>query len=740
MPKQTCFSWLHCCVCRLLVWYVVLMYSAMVPVVFAGAEVSRGEPPKHQAKNSMQKMSENAQAARHSFARRDSLLAALGKAESTGRKDTATVRLLCTLANLVFLNKPTEAVGYAIRAESMAEAIGDTRGVALALEYVGLSYRTAGLYAESLECFLRMARLATEKNDDKMQVVAMIGVGQAYAGQEYFDRALEHYHQALALMHRTGDSLRGRVLNNIGVVLRDKKRYDSALTVLFTALPYYAQDSLSEEKASGYYAVLYNIASVYERQKNYALAGAYLLRVQRLAERNNDSTTMIYVYRGLGRVEFGEGRYAEAKHFALQALSIARMTGIRVRENETLSLLADIYGKEGDCQTELRYTKESAVVKDSLIGAVTARQSSLVFGKHFRQQATLEEQAKAREQMLIRNFLIGVSLLLVTLAAVMVNRYRLKSRSERELRQVNDEILRQQLLLEEQSKQIEEMNSVLQQSNAKLSEANVNLDVANVEMQAYIQELHRVNGELDAQNERLQELHHEKDELLGIVAHDLKNPLAYIRLSAEMLTRFGKEMVSDERDTRLVHIIRTVDRMTHSITDLLQQNALETGGIAPTIVPVAVHHVLRYIEEEYRERARQKSIELRLVLLDEQLVALADEQMTFSVLENLVSNALKFSPAHSCVEMRAICREYEHSEGLVVRIEISDEGPGLSEKDKVKLFGKFARLSAKPTGGEHSTGLGLSIVKTMVEAMNGRVWCESELGKGATFIVELPKA
>jgi signal transduction histidine kinase len=79
----------------------------------------------------------------------------------------------------------------------------------------------------------------------------------------------------------------------------------------------------------------------------------------------------------------------------------------------------------------------------------------------------------------------------------------------------------------------------------------------------------------------------------------------------------------------------------------------------------------------------------------------------------------------------------QSSEG-VVRVEVQDEGPGLSDEDKKKLFGKFARLSAQPTGGEHSTGLGLSIVKKLVEAMHGRVWCESELGKGATFIVELP--
>jgi signal transduction histidine kinase len=104
------------------------------------------------------------------------------------------------------------------------------------------------------------------------------------------------------------------------------------------------------------------------------------------------------------------------------------------------------------------------------------------------------------------------------------------------------------------------------------------------------------------------------------------------------------------------------------------------------------------------------------------------------VLENLVSNAVKYSPPGNAIFVRL----KKHTQG--VRIEVQDQGPGLSAEDQKKLFGKFARLSAKPTGGEYSTGLGLSIVKKMVEAMNGKVWCEGELGQGATFIVEFPTA
>ena len=108
--------------------------------------------------------------------------------------------------------------------------------------------------------------------------------------------------------------------------------------------------------------------------------------------------------------------------------------------------------------------------------------------------------------------------------------------------------------------------------------------------------------------------------------------------------------------------------------------------------------------------------------------------MAQQVIENLVSNAVKYSPPGKAI------RVHVHRDTALARCEVQDEGPGLSESDKARLFGTFARLSALPTGGEQSTGLGLSIVKKLVESMKGRVWCESELGKGATFIIEFPDA
>src|SRR5690606_20865488 len=110
-----------------------------------------------------------------------------------------------------------------------------------------------------------------------------------------------------------------------------------------------------------------------------------------------------------------------------------------------------------------------------------------------------------------------------------------------------------------------------------------------------------------------------------------------------------------------------------------------------------------------------------------------DQFYTKHIFENLISNAIKFSPVGKNVYVHL----YYEDEKL--KVEIKDEGPGISPEDMKKIFRKYQKLSARPTAGERSTGLGLSIVKKYVDLMNGKVWCKSTLGQGSTFIVEFNK-
>jgi len=239
------------------------------------------------------------------------------------------------------------------------------------------------------------------------------------------------------------------------------------------------------------------------------------------------------------------------------------------------------------------------------------------------------------------------------------------------------------------------------------------------------------NAELAEALARLAELNNEKNEMMGILAHDLKNPLTAIQMASSMLS---EPEALDHTETRNFAgvINNSSQRMMELIKNLLDVNQIERGGRTFDSKPFNIAFLAQAAVGDYKTRAEAK--QLTLEYSSEAVInALADEAATMQVLDNLVSNAVKYSPHGTTIYVRV-----QATSAGMARVEVQDEGPGLSAEDMSKLFGKFARLTAQPTGGEHSTGLGLSIVKKMVEAMHGTVWCESEIGKGATFIVELP--
>ncbi|MFT5619413.1 MAG: two-component system sensor histidine kinase/response regulator [Arenicella sp.] len=186
---------------------------------------------------------------------------------------------------------------------------------------------------------------------------------------------------------------------------------------------------------------------------------------------------------------------------------------------------------------------------------------------------------------------------------------------------------------------------------------------------------------------------------------------------------------SEEQNQLIKMVTTATDRLSQMVTGLLDINAIESGNVTMVLEKVELSAILRELEKEFSETAKKKQINLsatKPVLC----FANVDKSRIYQVFENLVSNAIKFSPKSGNVSLSL------ETENGKVCFSVRDSGPGLSDEDKSKLFNKFQKLSAQPTDGEHSTGLGLSIVKRFSEAMNGEVWCESEWGNGATFFVE----
>jgi len=238
--------------------------------------------------------------------------------------------------------------------------------------------------------------------------------------------------------------------------------------------------------------------------------------------------------------------------------------------------------------------------------------------------------------------------------------------------------------------------------------------------------------ELELKNQQLMQLNQDKNEFLSIAAHDLKNPLATIQTLANMI-KTSLHQLTQEQLIRFAHLIEiSSEKMFLLIKNLLDVNTIESGHIHLSPELFDLCHLVHTLVEDYRERARVKNITLHMHCIEGKYAVFADPVATTQALENILSNSIKFSPPGKHVYIR-LTRDHR-----MIRCEIEDQGPGLSAADQAKLFGKFARLTPRPTHNEHSTGLGLFIVKRLVEAMKGQIWCQSELGQGCVFIVSLP--
>jgi signal transduction histidine kinase len=235
---------------------------------------------------------------------------------------------------------------------------------------------------------------------------------------------------------------------------------------------------------------------------------------------------------------------------------------------------------------------------------------------------------------------------------------------------------------------------------------------------------------LAASNQHLLNLNNEKNELMGIAAHDLRNPLTVILGNAELMATVKDPgiLARLSQNTRAVAI-----RMRDLVTNLLDVNAIEQGKFVVRQECCDIRALIDLSLEQNQLAATKKQIAFR-VGISEGLWATADRAAVLQILDNLISNALKYSPPNTTVHVHAL------PEKEAIIINVRDEGPGISEADQKKLFQKFTRLTARPTGGESSTGLGLAIVKKLAEAMSGSIQCLSTLGSGSTFALRLPVA
>lgn len=610
----------------------------------------------------------------------DSLLVLLRTVRQKGANDTLSLLAVCRAIQDLALVKPDTTILYGQGIVSTSEQIHFDLGVIRGCRSLCLAYFIKGRYEEAFQAGLRSVKLAEQLNFSREKALS-----EAHLALVYY--ALGNYAESAKLSSDAQKIMREQVQNT---------RADSLMLMEVDILSIYPFADAGREAESIRYG-REGIALARRLQERYwtwvgvGILADYAASVENTEEairlsreslteaRKHGATYFQSLFlRNIGLMESSRGRYEQAIRYYLESIDLGLREGMRMELPNVYDELATAYSEIDDIEKAFYWEQRSKQLQDSVYtekGALQIAQMRTHYEteKIENQVQSLQSQEQARKT-LIYAVSGGLVLSAIALAATVVA-YRRKRKSEEALQEKNEEFL--------------------------------------------------------SLNKQLRALNAEKDEFMGIAAHDLRNPIGGIRSLAMLLE--GAQHLAPEKVQSVGGMVRTSsDAMLTLIGNLLNVNELERGQAYSSPETFNIASLIQNITDDYSDRAAAKQITLHSIEDTDAQVVYADRLACLQIFDNIVSNAVKYSP-HG----KNIWIDVYGAEGKV-RVAVKDEGAGLSEEDKQRLFGKFARLSTMPTGGEQRTGLGLSIVKRLVESQGGTVWCESEFGKGATFFIELP--
>ncbi|GAB4476192.1 MAG: ATP-binding protein [Thermoflexibacter sp.] len=633
----------------------------------------------------------------------DSLISALHRTNN----DRAKLLIANRLSMVLIKNFPQQAFKYAKQATELAKKIDNPYQLAIAYQNLASIYHILGDYSKGLEYALEGLRIAEAKKYDTLTIglldkVALFNFHLSEHDTTYRKKVLEYRLKALTLSEKLNANKElTQLYLHLADFYRKEKKLDSAL--FYADKAFFLAQKFENINDKG--LALMTKGQIYiDRGKHLEalpfLSSAYKYLIS-IDNRYDAAASLLLT----GIVFREKNRFEKSFDWFKDALVLSQQLGSKADIAEAYRQLYLTAEKVGNSNLAFDYYKMYHAYKDSVLNESMSRQIAGMQSIHDAESKDKEiELLKKNEQMREENleqqrylniFLLVSFLLICLIAFILYRGIKSKNKINRLLEKKNLEILYQQ----------EEINS--QKESIALQ-----------------------NMELEQKNHELSYLNEEKNHLIGIVAHDLRNPLSQIKGLVNVLQMSEDEVSPEEKEEYIRLIKGAIERMTLMINKTLDVNAIEAQKVNLHREDLNISVIMESVAKNFEDNAKAKNIEIIKDLHPQVIVPNLDKNYLTQIFENLVSNAIKYSPSDKKVFLRV------YKDENIARIEVQDQGQGISEEDKKKMFGKFQQLSARPTQGEKSIGLGLSIVKKYVEAMNGKVWCESEMDKGANFIVE----
>ncbi len=604
-----------------------------------------------------------------------------------------------SLNELAYQNRrsnPKLSLEYATETKLLSQRVGYSKGVGDSYHNMGTAKAVFGWYDRGLVDLIESARIRESIKDTDGLVSTYNNIGYIYSELKNDDKALDFYEKAFALInHSNSPSIVGVIINNIGHVNFRKKNYDRALEFFYQAYEHNKRNNDLRGESSS----LSNIGLVYHVRGDYAKGLEYHLQAYELGRDLNDKFGLVNTLRNISESYLKLNRDVNATNYAIISLQLAKELNSITEELNTTELLARIYEKRGLYNDASNFYKIVSSLKDSVFNVQSAEaigkiQVAYQIDNQIKENEFLRKEQTANFQKIrIQRLSLILSVLLLCLVIVLMVLIIVANRRIKyavgELTRKNDEVTSQKETIQQKVKALDEKNSELQSSNSI------------------------------------------KNKLISVIAHDLKNPFNSITGYSELLVSNPESYTSDEVDKflRIIHDSAVKGNML--LDNLLQWSQLQTRAIQ--FLPLE-HPLSRLVNDELfyaTPKAKEKGIVI-LNEIPEEIVVYADSNMLKTVIRNLISNALKFTPDKGEIFIKA------KQEKTFILISVSDTGMGIEPHIKEKLFTGEAGITTASTSGEKGTGLGLMICRDFIEKHGGEIWVESKPENGATFFFRLP--
>lgn len=558
-----------------------------------------------------------------------------------------------------------------------SKALQFRQGNIYGIRLIGIAQEYKGNYKQALQQYLNILELAKASKDASYIITALSDMAILYTeGLNQPEKSKEVYKQILRVQRENNipASVSLSTYVNLGAIYSKLGKADSALYILNLGL----REALPLQDPSSISSLYNNIGNVYYRKGDYRRALEYFQRnyQQHLSKGTEEEIWLDYL--NMGDSWLALGKLDSAKIYLHKALDQAQSSRDSLQLKESYSLLAQYYHRKKDHARAYEYLQKTYYTDTSLLNFETRNAI-----------ATLQEQFNAAEREKENQKLIaGIE------KAQIQNRFSIGVA-------IGASLLGFMILYAWQQKR---------KANAELTQLNQTITV---------------------QNQKLATLNQEKNKLMSMVSHDLSTPFASVRMWAEVLGK-QKETIPEQQQA-IEKILASAQRGENLIQQILQVEKMGTLQQALALEEIQLSRFIAHLLTDFESKAKAKNIELLYEAPSQEVELLTDQQIIARILQNLVSNALKFTEPGKKVWVR-LQDTTEH-----VLIEVEDQGQGIPAQEMNLLFTPYGQLSSRPTQGESSTGLGLSIVKRLVDELQGTISCQSRPQQGTRFTVRLPR-